>query len=49
MILVGPEYWCDRLPAWPLLIALAEGRAMAGQVMLAATIDEAADLLTGLG
>jgi predicted Rossmann-fold nucleotide-binding protein len=49
MVLVGPEHWRDRLPAWPLLTALAEGRAMAGRVMLAGSIEEAADLLTGPG
>jgi predicted Rossmann-fold nucleotide-binding protein len=49
MILVGHEHWRDRLPAWQLLTALAEGRAMAGRVMLAGSIEEAADLLTGRG
>jgi hypothetical protein len=46
MVLVGPDYRRDRLPAWSLLAALAEERAMAARVMLAGSVDEAADLLT---
>ena len=30
MVLVGPEYWTDELPVWPLLQRLAAGREMAG-------------------
>ncbi|MBD0293472.1 MAG: LOG family protein [Jiangellaceae bacterium] len=46
MILVGAEHWQERLPAWPLLSALADGRTMAGRVSLVRSVDEAADLLT---
>ena len=46
MVLVGPDYRRDRLPAWSLLAALAEERAMAARVMLTGSVDEAADLLT---
>jgi len=45
MVLVGREYWTETLPAWPLLQALARGRAMEPHVHLVDTIDEAAALL----
>lgn len=42
MVLVGEDYWTRELPAWPLLQALARGRAMEPQVHLVDTADEAA-------
>ncbi|WP_242530284.1 LOG family protein [Nocardioides aromaticivorans] len=44
MVLVGRTYWTQTLPAWPLLQALARGRAMEGHVHLVDTVDEAATL-----
>ncbi|NYI43318.1 putative Rossmann-fold nucleotide-binding protein [Nocardioides aromaticivorans] len=44
MVLVGRTYWTQTLPAWPLLQALARGRAMEGHVHLVDTVDEAAAL-----
>jgi predicted Rossmann-fold nucleotide-binding protein len=47
MVLVGAAYWTETLPAWPLLQALARGRAMADLVHLVDTVDEAAELIAG--
>ena len=47
MVLVGRAYWTETLPAWPLLTALARGRAMEGHVHLVDTVEDAADLLRG--
>ena len=47
MVLVGTRYWTETLPAWPLLTALAKGRAMEGHVHLAASVDEAAAIIAG--
>ncbi len=44
MVLVGERYWTETLPVWPLLTALARGRAMERHVHLVATVDEAAEL-----
>lgn len=44
MVLVGRSYWTDVLPAWPLLQALARGRAMEQHVHLVDTVEEAAAL-----
>ena len=44
MVLVGREHWTERLPAWPLLQALARGRAMEAHVHLVDTVEEAAAL-----
>ena len=46
MVLVGRTYWTRTLPAWPLLQALAQGRAMEGHVHLVDTVDEAAALFS---
>jgi predicted Rossmann-fold nucleotide-binding protein len=47
MVLVGVEHWTERLPAWPLLLALARDRAMADRVALVDTVEAAAGLLLG--
>jgi predicted Rossmann-fold nucleotide-binding protein len=47
MVLVGRAYWTSQLPAWPLLQALARGRAMEPHIHLVDTIDEAAALIAG--
>ena len=49
MVLVGERYWTETLPAWPLLTALAQGRAMEEHVHLVATVDEAAELIKRRG
>ncbi|RYB95423.1 Rossmann fold nucleotide-binding protein [Nocardioides oleivorans] len=45
MVLVGRRHWTEELPVWPLLQALARGRAMEGQVHLVDTVDEAVALV----
>lgn len=45
MVLVGRTYWTETLPAWPLLQALARGRAMEPHIHLVDEVDEAAALL----
>ncbi|TWG96814.1 putative Rossmann-fold nucleotide-binding protein [Nocardioides sp. J9] len=47
MVLVGKTYWTQTLPAWPLLQALARGRAMEEHVHLVDTVEEAAELFAG--
>jgi predicted Rossmann-fold nucleotide-binding protein len=47
MVLVGRTYWTETLPAWPLLRALALGRAMEDHVHLVDSVEEAAELVTG--
>jgi predicted Rossmann-fold nucleotide-binding protein len=47
MVLVGRTHWTEELPAWPLLEALARGRAMEGHVHLVDTVDEAAEVILG--
>ena len=49
MVLVDADYWQARLPAWPLLSSLAEGRAMRPRVALVKTATEAAELLMAGG
>ncbi|MDP3892471.1 LOG family protein [Nocardioides sp.] len=44
MVLVGVAHWTQELPAWPLLQALARGRAMEQHVHLVDTVAEAAAL-----
>ena len=46
MVLVGVDYWTERLPAWPLLQRLAGDRPMAEVIHCVDDIAEAADLLT---
>jgi predicted Rossmann-fold nucleotide-binding protein len=47
MVLVGRRHWTEELPAWPLLRALARGRAMEPQVHLVDTVEEAVALVAG--
>jgi predicted Rossmann-fold nucleotide-binding protein len=42
MVLVGVEHWTRRVPAWPLLAALAAERAMADRIALVDDVEEAA-------
>ena len=49
MVLVGRTYWTETLPAWPLLTALARGRAMEAHVHLVDTVEEAASLFSAVG
>lgn len=45
MVLVGVGYWTRTYPAWPLLQALGQGRAMGAVVHCVDTVEEAAALL----
>jgi len=45
MVLVGVEYWTETVPTWPLLTALARGRAMEPHLHLVDSSEEAANLL----
>lgn len=47
MILIGRAYWTEQYPAWPLLTALAAGRAMEHHVHLVDTVQEAAERASG--
>jgi predicted Rossmann-fold nucleotide-binding protein len=42
MVLVGREYWTDRLPAWPLLDVLGASRALGPRLHL---VDDATEVL----
>ena len=46
MVLVGVEHWTVRVPAWPLLRALAAERPMDDRVHLVDVPSEAVRLLT---
>ncbi|MFB7591508.1 LOG family protein [Streptomyces sp. NPDC056169] len=48
MVLVDRAHWTDRLPAWPLLHALAADRPMAPRIALVDSIDEAPEALERL-
>ncbi len=45
LILLGVEHWTQVLPAWPLVEALAAGRALADRVHLCDSVDEVLGLL----
>ncbi|QNP69907.1 LOG family protein [Streptomyces roseirectus] len=49
MVLVDEGHWTRRLPAWPLLTALAEGRAMASRIVLVDRIEQAPEALKRAG
>ncbi|MER5413103.1 LOG family protein [Streptomyces virginiae] len=48
MILVGRDHWTEHLPAWPLLQALARGRAMESRIALVDSVDEVPDVLASM-
>ncbi|MBB5936022.1 LOG family protein [Streptomyces zagrosensis] len=41
MVLVNRDHWTRRLPTWPLLQALAEGRSMVHRIELVESVDDA--------
>ncbi|WP_210648625.1 LOG family protein [Nocardioides sp. SYSU D00065] len=45
MVLVGRRHWTEELPVWPLLRALARGRAMEGCVHLVDSLEEAVEVV----
>ncbi|MFS4096627.1 LOG family protein [Streptomyces sp. AF1A] len=49
MVLVDREHWTRRLPAWPLLRSLAEGRAMESRIALVDRIEQAPEAIKRLG
>jgi predicted Rossmann-fold nucleotide-binding protein len=49
MVLVDREHWTRRLPAWPLLRSLAEGRAMESRIALLDRIEQAPEAIKRLG
>ncbi|MDI9888308.1 LOG family protein [Streptomyces sp. HNM0645] len=48
MVLVDRAHWTERLPAWPLLRSLAEGRAMETRIALVDSVEEAPGALARL-
>ncbi|MFF1369573.1 LOG family protein [Streptomyces virginiae] len=48
MILVDRDHWTEHLPAWPLLQALARGRAMESRIALVDSVDEVPDVLASM-
>ena len=46
LVLVGREHWTSRLPVWPLLRALGQGRRMAQSLHLVDTVEEAAAVVS---
>ncbi|MEU9145039.1 Rossmann fold nucleotide-binding protein [Streptomyces sp. NPDC048349] len=48
MVLVGRAHWTGHLPAWPLLQALARGRAMESRIALVDSVDEVPDALLAM-
>jgi predicted Rossmann-fold nucleotide-binding protein len=49
MVLVDRAHWTERLPAWPLLRALARERSMESRIALVDRIEEAPEVLKRLG
>ncbi|MDO0925497.1 LOG family protein [Streptomyces sp. TG1A-8] len=49
MVLVDEEHWTRRLPAWPLLGALARERSMESRIALVDRIEQAPDAIKRLG
>ncbi|OPF72705.1 Rossmann fold nucleotide-binding protein [Streptomyces antioxidans] len=48
MVLVDRDHWTRRLPTWPLLEALAEGRSMKARIALVDSVDEAPEALLSM-
>ncbi|MFF4247863.1 LOG family protein [Streptomyces sp. NPDC001822] len=48
MVLVNRAHWTEKLPAWPLLRALAAGRSMESRIALVDSVEEAAGALARL-
>ncbi|MEV7403301.1 Rossmann fold nucleotide-binding protein [Streptomyces sp. NPDC091267] len=48
MVLVGRDHWTRKLPAWPLLSALAADRPMESRIGLVDTVEEASEELARL-
>ncbi|MER5933375.1 LOG family protein [Streptomyces sp. NPDC002054] len=48
MVLVNRAHWTERLPAWPLLQALAAGRAMESRIALVESVTEVPDALAAM-
>jgi len=48
MVLVDRSHWTEKLPAWPLLSALAAGRPMEARIALVDTVEEAPEALARL-
>ncbi|MEU6735076.1 LOG family protein [Streptomyces physcomitrii] len=48
MVLVDRAHWTERLPAWPLLRALAGERPMAARIALVDSVDQAPEALARL-
>ena len=46
MVLLGRSHWTEELPVWPLLQALARGRAMEPHVHLVDSVDEAVEVVS---
>ncbi len=46
MVLVGRHHWTEELPVWPLLQALARGRAMESHIHLVDSTAEAVDVVS---
>ncbi len=49
MVLVNTAHWTEKLPAWPLLQALAAGRSMESRIALVESVEEAPAALARLG
>ncbi|KAA6215362.1 Rossmann fold nucleotide-binding protein [Streptomyces albofaciens JCM 4342] len=48
MVLVDRAHWTEKLPAWPLLRALAAGRPMSARIALVDSVEEAPEALAAL-
>ncbi|GHI87115.1 LOG family protein [Streptomyces xanthophaeus] len=48
MVLVDRAHWTEHLPVWPLLQALARGRAMESRIALVDSVDEVPEVLAGM-
>jgi hypothetical protein len=40
MVLVGLKHWTDEVPAWPLLVKLADRLQMSSKIFLVDRVDE---------